>query len=473
MKPSKFRRGMALPFTIVAMVVVIGFIMTMSRLNQGVKTQIFHTNNHQLSFLMAYSALSRVCAKIHAFSWASRPFAAAPYAENKVALQGGHYDLLVENSKNREFQADVYVRTHLAGISRMYFWRVRFNDDLLDVSNQIFVEAFLNGDPKEFPVTGKANPFAKKVEDMLAKRAANQKKSDLLAREVVRLKKPNDIIKELNGRPIEAPDGSFPPTPEDMALVAKIPVPIPGMPALPGSEKPDTAGPNPARPPSSYDSIVGVDMNAKMKSVLDSSETASKLNDEAWKKIEEQGSAGIGEYQVLADKAAESREAAHKDMSDLIKSAQTGIEDAPSTGAARAIEEMVSQTVVAGIQNLSGLIGRTMEQLEDNAGMEYLDSLPTAEHVAKLLNDWEGYLGHLNTEVERLNSLASEIGGFHKSAEVEEALAKALQSAQENRDKMAEHVEATKKRLEELIKKEEEEADQQMQQEQESYGDGA
>ncbi len=355
----------------------------------------------------------------------------------------------------------------------MYFWRVRFNDDLLDVSNQIFVEAFLNADPKEFPVAGKANPFAKKVEDLLTQRAANQKKSDLLAREVIRLKKPNDIIKELNGRPIEAPDGSFPPTPEDMALVARVPVPLPEMPTLPGSEKPDTAGPNPARPPSSYDSIVGVDMNAKMKSVLTSSENASKLNDEAWKKIEEQGSAGIGEYQVLADKAAESREAAHKDMSDLIKSAQTGIEDAPSTGAARAIEEMVSQTVVAGIQNLSGLIGRTMEQLEDNAGMEYLDSLPTAEHVAKLLNDWEGYLGHLNTEVERLNSLASEIGSFHKSAEVEEALAKALQSAQENRDKMAEHVEATKKRLEELIKKEEEEADQQMQQEQEGAGDGA
>ncbi len=160
-------------------------------------------------------------------------------------------------------------------------------------------------------------------------------------------------------------------------------------------------------------------------------------------------------------------------MSDLIKSAQTGIEDAPSTGAAQAIEEMVSQTVVAGIQNLSGLIGRTMEQLEDNAGMEYLDSLPTAEHVAKLLSDWEGYSQHLNTEVERLNSLASEIGSFHKSAEVEAALTAALQSAQENRDKMAEHVEATKKRLEELIKKEEEEADQQMQEEQEGSGDGA
>mgnify|MGYP007124153024 FL=1 len=95
---------MALPFTIVAMVVVIGFIMTMSRMNQGVKNQIFHTNNHQLSFLMAYSALSRVCAKIHAFSWASRPFATAPYAENKVALQGGIMICLSKTAKIANFR---------------------------------------------------------------------------------------------------------------------------------------------------------------------------------------------------------------------------------------------------------------------------------------------------------------------------------------------------------------------------------
>lgn len=472
MRPSNIRRGMALPFTIVAMVVVIGFIMTMSRMNQGVKTQIFHTNNHQLSFLMAYSALSRVCAKIHSFSWASRPFATTPYAENKVALQGGHYDLFVENSKNREFQADVYVRTHLAGISRMYFWRIRFNDDLLDVSNQIFVEAFLNGDPKDFPVTGKANPFAKKVEDLLAQRAANQKKSDLLAREVLKLKKPNDIIKELNGRPIEAPDGSFPPTPEDMALAAKVPVSMPEMPLLPGSEKPDAAGPNPAKPPSAYDTMAGLDMDSKMKKVVSTSESAFKYTDEGWKKMEEKGAAGFDEAYELHKVAAAEREKAYDEMSGLIKDAKSGIADAPSSGAAAAIEEMVSQTIVAGVQNLGKAMSRGMDQFKDNAGQDYLGSLNTAEGVAQLTSDWENALNFMNTEVQRMTSLANQISSFKKDGEVEAALQETLQQAQDELAKMTMLVELAKKRLEELIKKEEEEADQQ-QQEQEEAGGGA
>lgn len=466
------RRGMALPFTIVAMVVVIGFIMTMSRMNQGVKTQIFHTNNHQLSFMMAYSALSRVCAKIHAFSWANRPFATAPYAENKLALQGGHYDLLVENSKGQEFQADVYVRTHLAGISRMYFWRVRFNDDLLDVSNQIFVEAFLNGDPKDFPVVGKANPFAKKIEDLLAQRAANQKKSDLLAREVIKLKKPNDIIKELNGRPIEAPDGTFPPTPEDMALAAKVPVPIPEMPLLPGAEKPDAAGPNPARPPSAADSMTGIDMNSQMKKVVSTSESAFKYTDEGWKKMEEKGAAGFAEAYELHKLAAAEREKAYDEMSGLVKDARTGIADAPSTGAARAIEEMVSQTIVAGIQNLGNAMSRGMDQFKDNAGQDYLGSINTAEGVAQLTSDWENALNFMTIEVQRMTSLANQISSFHKVGEVETALQETLQKAQEELAKMTMLVELAKKRLEEMIKKEEEEADQQ-EQEEAGSGDGA
>ena len=123
------KRGVALPFTILAMIVISGFVITMSSLNQGLKNQIFHTNNHQLSFLLAYSAFSKVLAKIHSNSWTDRPFKDGPYAENNVAFQGGTYDLFVENSPGKQYQADIYVRTSLAGITRLYFWRIRFNDD--------------------------------------------------------------------------------------------------------------------------------------------------------------------------------------------------------------------------------------------------------------------------------------------------------------------------------------------------------
>lgn len=465
MRHIKTRRGVALPFTVLAMIVAIGFIMTMSRMNQGVKSQIFHTNNHQLSFLMAYSALSRVSAKVHAFSWANRPFVSEPYVENKVALQGGEYDLLVENSKYNEFQADVYVRTHLAGISRMYFWRIRFNDDLLDVSSQIFVEAFLNADPRDFPVAGKPNPFATKVEALLAARVANQTKSDLLAREVAKLKKPEDIIKELNGRPIEVANDGFTVDAEDLKIAQKDPVDLPAMPTLPTTEKPSAAGPNWTRPSSSYDSMSGINMNKKMANVVKTSESAFNLTDEAWKKIEEKGADGLDEAYDLSVKAAAVREEAYEEMSGLISDAKSGIAEAPSAEAAIAIEEMVSQTIIAGVQNLAKATAREMDQFQDNAGPDYLTSLNTSESAAKLTTDWENAYDRMTKEVQRMTSLSNQVSSFHKDPEAQQALTAALQKAEEDLVKMEELVTLAQQRLQELIKKEAEEEAERLRQE--------
>ena len=180
MRKASSRNGMVLPLSLFAIVAVLGLVATLGGLNQGVKTQIYRTNNHQLSFLIAYSAFSRVCAKIHSFSWPNRPFRNEPYTETKVSFQGGHYDLFVENTAGKDLQADIYIRTHLAGISRLYFWRIRVNEDLLDVSNNIIVEMYATSDPDDFPTVNGARVIAGKVDNMLAKRAANQKKSDRL-----------------------------------------------------------------------------------------------------------------------------------------------------------------------------------------------------------------------------------------------------------------------------------------------------
>lgn len=58
----------------------------MSNLNQGVKKQIFRTNDFHLSFLIAYSAFSRLYAKLNAFSWANLSFNAGPYTEKVLKL---------------------------------------------------------------------------------------------------------------------------------------------------------------------------------------------------------------------------------------------------------------------------------------------------------------------------------------------------------------------------------------------------
>lgn len=155
-------KGMALALSLFLIIVIFGMVVTVGNLRQGVRSQIFHTNNNQLSFLIAYSAFSRVCANIHTFSWANRTFLSEPWSETMVPFQDGHYDLLVENSPGHDYQADVYIRTHLAGISRMYFWRISVNEDLLDDSNSIMVDLYTAPEPDDYPRPEGPRPISMK-----------------------------------------------------------------------------------------------------------------------------------------------------------------------------------------------------------------------------------------------------------------------------------------------------------------------
>ncbi|HNV70687.1 MAG TPA: hypothetical protein PKO06_13385, partial [Candidatus Ozemobacteraceae bacterium] len=351
------KRGVALPFTILAMIVISGFVITMSSLNQGLKNQIFHTNNHQLSFLLAYSAFSKVLAKIHSNSWTDRPFRDGPYAENNVAFQGGTYDLFVENSPGKQYQADIYVRTSLAGITRLYFWRIRFNDDLLDISSRITVEFFTNGEPGDFPKTAGPKSFSSKVDGLLARRASNQDKSDRLARDISDTKGTKAILEKMDGRPLKPFSDSYPIDPEDQQMNTKDPAAFPKMKPIAKGELPTADGPGttppaaggfpPLTPVSSALDTTSLEQLAK--AIASNSQGVASYVDKGWDEIDTKGTAGIASAQQNYVQANQMKDQAYSDMNSLISQANSMLGEAPSAEAKAAIEEMVSQAVTAGV----------------------------------------------------------------------------------------------------------------------------
>jgi len=442
-------RGMVLPLSLLATLAVLGLVTTLGGLNQGLRTQIYRTNNHQLSFLIAYSAFSRVCAKVHAFSWANRPFLTEPYTETKIPLQGGHYDLLVENTAGKDYQADVYIRTHLAGISRMYFWRIRFNDDLLDVSNNIIVELYATPDVEDFPTINGPRKIAGQVEEMLAQRAANQKKSDVLAAELMKSVNTKSVIEKMGARVPEDFQQEFPVSVTEEMMEARVAVAPPDIQAPLAAEKPTAPGPSSSYIGIGYDSISGNQINELSEKLTAASEKLVEATDKAWTEIDQNGVDGIPAATEQWEIAAEAKQETYETLDSLIDESKTGIAEAPSIEAREAIEEMVAQTVVSSMNDITTAIERGYEHLVTGEG-SYLEGLTTSAAVESLLNDWKAAEERTQADLDRLTEMAGDIQGYSMTSEVSQKLTDTLASAQESLEKIQDAVAEAEARLAEL-----------------------
>jgi hypothetical protein len=442
-------RGMVLPLSLLAILAVLGLVTTLGGLNQGLRTQIYRTNNHQLSFLIAYSAFSRVCAKIHSFSWANRPFLTEPYTETRIPLQGGHYDLLVENTAGKDYQADIYIRTHLANISRMYFWRIRFNDDLLDVSNNIIVELYATPEVDDFPTVNGPRKIAGEVEEMLAKRSANQKKSDAMASELMKSANTRAIIEKMGARvPVEFQQ-ELPVTAAEEMMETRTAVEPPDLQAPLVAEKPTAPGPSPSYLGISNDSMSGNQINELSAKLTAASEKLVEATDKAWTEIDENGVDGIPAATEQWEAAAEAKEETFETLGSLIDESKAGIAEAPSAAAREAIEEMVAQTVVSSMNDIAIATERGYEHLVTGEG-SYLEGLTTSAAVESLLNDWKAAEERTQEDLDKLTEMAGDIQGYSMTAEVSQKLADTLTSAQESLEKIQAAVAEAEARLAEL-----------------------
>jgi len=441
---------MVLPLSLLAIIAVLGLVATLGSLNQGVKTQIYRSNNNQLSFLIAYSAFSRVCAKTHSFSWANRPFLTEPYTETKVALQGGHYDLLVEDTVGKDHQADVYIRTHLAGISRVYFWRIRFNEDLLDISNSIIVELYATPDVIDYPTVNGSRTIAGKVDNILVKRAANQKKSNQMAVELVQGNNIQSVVQKLNGRVPEDFQQNWPVSSVEEAMDNKNPVePADLAPPL-VEEKPSATGPGPTSAGNTYTSMTGNQIDELSAKLIKASDELVDATDKAWNEIDANGIDGLDAAQDYWQKAAEAKSETYSTLGSLVTESKIGIGEAPSAEAQTAMEEMVSQTVVAGMSGIAEAIVRSFKSI-DTDNHQYLNSLPDSTAVQGLLDDWKAAAEWTQQDLDKLTGLASDISGYSKAPEVAQAMADALTSVNASLKIINAAVAAAEARLAELL----------------------
>ncbi|MEW6708718.1 MAG: hypothetical protein AB1403_02760 [Candidatus Riflebacteria bacterium] len=454
------RRGIAIPLTIVAAIVVMGFIFSMTTLNQGLKTQVFQTNNHQLSFIMAYSAYSRLVAKIHTFSWANRPFLNEPYVEEKVALQGGHYDMLAENTAGRDYQADVYIRTELAGVKRLYFWRISFNDDLLDISNRIIVETFLNGDSEDFPKKTGPRPLAGKVNNMIAERKNNQKASDDLAFEIAKINEKAKILEKLSGKPPEEFNQNYPSDPQGNLPAGKPMVNFPAIPPLTQAELPTNLRKNPVKDAAGFPQTqTGTsDMSTERldqlsKNILDASREMNELNKEGW---DEFGQGDQTQAHEVWKESDEKKMEAYNSIDNLVNTSDDLLKDAPSDEARKAIEEMVSQTVAAGLTDLVSGIQRSTDVYNEH-GNNVLNNVQTSDEAARMVEEWYGHVQNLKAEQERVNSTIDSISDYSKSAEIQGKISDAKETAKEGLEVAEHYLELMRQKLQELREKEAEE----------------
>jgi len=117
---SETNRGFILPLAIFAALAVASFIMTVTMMSRESRNQMIHMNKEQNAFLIAYSAYSKVLAKISINPWSDRYYKKGYPTENQIKLFGAEYDCYVTDSPGKPNQADIYVRVKLGELIRLY-----------------------------------------------------------------------------------------------------------------------------------------------------------------------------------------------------------------------------------------------------------------------------------------------------------------------------------------------------------------
>ncbi len=192
--------GFVIPL-VVFLVFALGlFILSHSALNQGFQNQVRHMSRSQVLYNLAFSAYSRILARLFEKAWQDRFFRAGPAVETNVPLLEGTYDSFVIDAPNRPFQVDIYIQARTADQSQVFFWRILYVDDLLDISNRFYQILFSDLPPDSFP-TGDQSPFATEVEKIIDERKKNHPQSLDIGRTISGLSTPQEIAEVIQAHP--------------------------------------------------------------------------------------------------------------------------------------------------------------------------------------------------------------------------------------------------------------------------------
>ncbi|PKL45400.1 MAG: hypothetical protein CVV42_18450 [Candidatus Riflebacteria bacterium HGW-Riflebacteria-2] len=224
---NNLKKGMVLPVVVLFALLMGIFIATMAPMGQSTRTRIQNLNKNQACFFVAQAAYAELLADIHRVSWQNRSFKDAPHREIGKAILNGDYDLHVENTPNApDFYMDIYIRSRFNERAQLYFWRVLYRSDLLDISNRHLILHHARIRDDEFPATD-GREFAKKIDKLLETRKNNEETSNELSRKIREKSDIKDILDI-----IKAPDPEATNTDEFKTNVAQVNTPVISIPPI-------------------------------------------------------------------------------------------------------------------------------------------------------------------------------------------------------------------------------------------------
>lgn len=151
------RRGNTLVVVLAITLLLASQIYIVNMLSSGNFRHVERVNARVRAIYVGESALSKMIGRLKADSWARRWFAAGPVEESNIPMAGGTYDSWAADVSTGDGSkvAEFWVRARYEGTVVPMFSRVRYVDDTLDFTAQVYPSFFTFLPPDSGPpVTG-------------------------------------------------------------------------------------------------------------------------------------------------------------------------------------------------------------------------------------------------------------------------------------------------------------------------------
>lgn len=195
-------RGMAIGFIFLILMVLFLGGMSISHLMQGVQKQLEFADAHVRAQYIAESGMNYLLARYLSKPWEDRWFAAGPDGASAIDFGGGTYDYFIQDTPDRPFFADIWIRSIFKNTKRSFFWRVKYRQAVLSGLAQANPVNSSEMSQDNFPnsVTS-AISLTQKIETLLDKRAENRGKADQMKATMQNTNSVDTIITEMGGAP--------------------------------------------------------------------------------------------------------------------------------------------------------------------------------------------------------------------------------------------------------------------------------
>jgi hypothetical protein len=176
---SSERRGMALGFVIIILLVLTIGGMALSYLSRGVQSQLVYADAAMRAQYIAEAGCHKLIARTMAKSWDDRWFKGGPDTGYGLAYGGGTWDYFIQDTPGQARHADIWTRGVFKDVKRACFFRFEYRPSLLSGLNNLTLANALPLDEDDFPSNSSSlNAMTLQVEQLIDKRQTNKHAAD-------------------------------------------------------------------------------------------------------------------------------------------------------------------------------------------------------------------------------------------------------------------------------------------------------